>query len=206
MQEQAVTSVETIVPLLFNDSRYIPLEVKSAIDIGCGKGTMGALLRNYRPVEYSVGVDAFPPYLVHNANRGYYDDLMLIDLERCESLPFRDKEFDLVLCIEVVEHLERNNALRIIDELGRIGRRAIVSTPSVEVPRPALDGNPWQRHRCVITRKDFRDHGYEVNGVGPMRIPYMTHLLSIESQALSRACPWLMPIYVAVKYDERSDA
>ena len=204
MQEQSVTSVETIVPLLFNDRRYIPLEVKTAVDIGCGKGTMGALLHNYRPVEYLVGVDAFAPYLGHNANHGYYDDLMLIDLERCESLPFRDNEFDLVLCIEVVEHLKKSNALRIIDELGRIGRRAIVSTPSVEVSRPALDGNPWQQHRCVITHKDFRDHGYEVNGVGPMRIPYIAGLLSIESQALSRACPWLMPTYVAVKYDDQS--
>ncbi len=201
--EHAVTSVEIIVPRMFNDRTFIPLDVKKVVDIGCGKGTMGALLRNYRPVEYLLGLDAFSPYLQHNAERRYYDDLMRFDLEKCESLPFKDDEFDLVLCLEVVEHLDKCRALRILSELGRIGRRVVVSTPSFDVPRHAMDGNPWQRHRCVITRKDFQSAGYKVYGAGPVRIPYISDLISVECQALSARCPRLMPTYIAVKNAER---
>src|SRR3972149_1923850 len=45
-----------------------------------------------------------------------------------EKLPFRDKEFDFVLCTHTLEDLY--NPFLIIDEMSRVGKRGYIATPS----------------------------------------------------------------------------
>ena len=58
--------------------------------------------------------------------RGEVDQM--VDLE-CGKLPFKDNDFDTVLCLDVLEHIE--NIHHIFDELCRVSRRyVIVSLPN----------------------------------------------------------------------------
>ena len=45
-----------------------------------------------------------------------------------EFLPFKDKSFDLVICSQVLEHVD--NPLRALEEIKRVGKSAYVVTPS----------------------------------------------------------------------------
>src|SRR5574344_57120 len=46
-----------------------------------------------------------------------------------ENLPFKDKEFDYVICNQVLEHSE--NPLKFLSEIARVSKRGYVETPSL---------------------------------------------------------------------------
>jgi len=192
-----ITWMDGFFPRLVNDKTFIPLDVKSVLDVGCGKGTAGALIRNYRSPERIVGLDAFMPYLDHCGQFGYYDELHHQDLEWKPHLKFNDGEFDLVLCLEVVEHLDKDGALYLLDELKRVGRHIVVTTPSRFKHQDDLDDNPWQRHRCVITKRDFEAEGFKVRGMGSIRC--LGKSIPIESWRLGSLLPMIMQTLVAVR-------
>ena len=73
------------------------------MDIGCGRGIVGALIRIYRDPERIVGVDAFEPYISFCRRTGQYSHLLNLDV-RTASLPFNKDEFDLATALEVIEH------------------------------------------------------------------------------------------------------
>ncbi len=50
-----------------------------------------------------------------------------IDLDKIEKLPFKDREFDLAVCLDCLEHLE--NFHNINNELLRISNNVIISLP-----------------------------------------------------------------------------
>lgn len=157
------------IPKLLNDQTFIPSRFDSVIDIGCSVGTTGILLKAYRDVKRSVGVEIHKPYLDHCRKINAYDEIIEFDL-RNKKLPFDDNSFDLVLCLDVVEHLEKIPALNLLKELKRIGRKVVVTTPSYMQRQEALDGNEYQIHRCFISKKEFEILGYKVRGIGNMKI------------------------------------
>lgn len=76
------------------------------IDLGCGTGIALSWLTGER-----VGVD-FSQNLLRNAHDG--PDYVVADIE---ATPFRDRTFDLAICLDVAEHLP---SLRVIGEAYRI--------------------------------------------------------------------------------------
>ncbi|MGA2628278.1 MAG: methyltransferase domain-containing protein [Candidatus Bathyarchaeia archaeon] len=79
---------------------------KRVIDLGCGSGLALSWLDGER-----IGVD-LSPELIQNAHDG--PDYVVADLE---ITPFKDQSFDLVICIDVAEHLP---SLRVVEEAHRI--------------------------------------------------------------------------------------
>jgi len=160
----------------------IPLDVKTVLDVGCGRGMLGCLLKVYREPSLMVAVDAFRPYLDFIEKLGVYDSAHLIDVAR-SSLPFEDKKFDLVLCLEVIEHLRKADGEHLLDELERVGRRVIISTPGVFFEQPQFDGNVSQAHLSFYPVKEFERRGYRVYGVGGLvilkrQIPHVSGVLA----------------------------
>ena len=192
-----ITWMNSFYPNLINDKTFIPLDVKTVLDVGCGKGTAGALLRNFRTPEQIIGLDVFIPYLNHCAKYGYYDVVLKQDLSREPNLLFDDAEFDLVLCLEVIEHLDKAVALRVLDQLKRVGKHIVVTTPSRFFDNPDLDDNPWQHHKCKITKRDLQNKGFKVRGVGPIRC--LGKSIPIESWRLGSLFSRCMQTLVGVK-------
>lgn len=65
-----------------------------------------------------------------------------------ENLPFKDKEFDYVICNQVLEHVE--NPARFLDEQSRVSRKGYIEVPS-------LIGEylfPKESHKWVILEFD----------------------------------------------------
>lgn len=149
----------------------IPVDCKSLLDVGCGRGVIGAMCRIYRGTNRLVGVDGFQPYLDFCQTAGFYDDTFLRNLNDV-PLPFHTKEFEVVTCTEVIEHLISDAGQRLLDELERIGSRVIVTTPNVLFEQDEYDGNSFQRHLSHWRPAAFRSRGYLVFGTGGLNVGY----------------------------------
>lgn len=170
----------------FFDTSCIPLDTRSVLDVGCGKGTMGAMLRLYRHLKRIVGIDVCDEYLDFVRADGAYSDLIRLDLAK-SKLPFADAEFDVVLCIDVLEHMELNEAMALVAEMERVGKHVVISTGGKPTPQDDFDDNPYQQHRCAPNHRLFRKRGYHIEGTGPFAftlngrmttLPYISDMLS----------------------------
>jgi SAM-dependent methyltransferase len=136
---------------------------KDILDAGCGKGQPIAFL-NRRHRLFAVGIDMFRPYLLEARALAAYDDLVQGDV-RC--LPFRPRSFDIVLLMEILEHLERAEGLTVIKVVEQIARRQVlISTPVGQHEQHEYDRNPSQEHRHIWEPQELRALGYRVYGHG----------------------------------------
>jgi 2-polyprenyl-3-methyl-5-hydroxy-6-metoxy-1,4-benzoquinol methylase len=188
---------------LFEILERIPVETNSIVDVGCGRGVIGALVRIYRKPKRLVGIDAFRPYLDFCRHHYFYDELYQYDLRQI-PLPFSYKEFDVATCIEVIEHLPKNNGVNLLNELERIAKKVILTTPNVSFKQEALDNNPFQKHLSRWFVKDFIERGYTVKGVGDFmfsgrKIKYLSFFLSKFSYVMPKFSEALLAYKVCNK-------
>jgi methionine biosynthesis protein MetW len=97
------------------------------LDVGCGTGNSYAVELQRRGASY-VGVD-ISAEAVERARAAGLDALVIAD---AAELPFAAESFDVVLCIEVLEHLfTPDQAVKEIHRVLRPGGRLVASAPNV---------------------------------------------------------------------------
>jgi ubiquinone/menaquinone biosynthesis C-methylase UbiE len=114
---------------------------REVLDAGCGVGYGTRLLAEHGPARL-VGVDVSSEALAHAPANGA--EWVQADLR---ELPFPADSFDLVVCFEVIEHVEEQE--RVLDELRRVLRKdgiLLISSPNRDVYAP---GNPHHVHEYV---------------------------------------------------------
>lgn len=142
---------------------HIDRQAKSILDIGCEKGGRMRFITGGRHF-YSVGVDIWEPYLRECRQQRIHDEYVLCDVRQ---LPFARKSVDLVLCLEVIEHLEKEESLKLFAEIEAIAhKQVIISTPVGMYEQQALDGNPNQEHKSAWSPAELERMGYKVRGHG----------------------------------------
>ncbi len=127
-------SLKTLAPSYLNRLRTAIENAGSgrkALNIGCGDGEYDLHLS--KRFESITGLDINRRDLsIAVQNRKKNSRYLLADGRR---IPFRDRAFDCVICIDVLEHTE--DYRRIISEIHRVlrkGSRLVISVPSREYP------------------------------------------------------------------------
>lgn len=109
MHKEFVTFRSREERMAFVARRFAPLLVGSVLDVGCDQ----AYLRELLPQEVAyTGIDRAEPA-----------DIMQ-NLEQEPTLPFADRHFDCVICIDVLEHLDSLHT--VFTELIRVSRHNVV--------------------------------------------------------------------------------
>lgn len=119
-----------------------------------------------------------------------------------ENLPFKDKEFDYVICCHVLEHVE--NPIRFLSEQFRVARRGYIETPSLLGEYFA----PRESHKWIIN--EFNDklylvdkkkmgftYGYDMGKLIQQYLP--TH--SIGFKIMERTHPNLLTVRIEWEHD-----
>ena len=104
---------------------------RSIVDVGAGKGELLARLCNTYPDAELAGMDALakPEGLQHL-------DWLVVDLN---EPPTRENEYDLVVCSEVIEHVENPRRLfRYLSSLLQLNGTLILTTPNQSSLRSLL--------------------------------------------------------------------
>ncbi|MEI5687896.1 class I SAM-dependent methyltransferase [Sphingomonas kyungheensis] len=98
------------------------------LDIGCGRGGVTRALKVRCPQARSVGLDLFLDPA--NDYAAIFDDFAQIDLER-DALPVDVSTFDLVLLLDVLEHLrDPETLLTQLADAAKEGCYFLVSLPN----------------------------------------------------------------------------
>ena len=145
----------------------------SFLDVGCGHGKWGFLLKKYRWSTNSLttvtGIDLFEPHIRSLEKHQIYDSLRVAS---ATELPFDDKSFDSSIACEVLEHLTEDQGPVLISELKRVSRLSfVVTTPNYDCLRgggQTLDGfNEYEAHQHNFLFGEFRRLGFtQIVGVG----------------------------------------
>jgi SAM-dependent methyltransferase len=126
------------------------VQPRTVLDVGAGYGKFGNLVREYAPVERVDGVDVAPPRYPG------YDHFYIGDARDLDTiLPLDVPKYDMALFIEVIEHLDKSDAWRVLDILTRRARRVLVSTP-FGFRRQDLPELPFEIHRSGWYPWEFR--------------------------------------------------
>ncbi|HLK38538.1 MAG TPA: class I SAM-dependent methyltransferase [Polyangiaceae bacterium] len=131
---------------------------RSVLDVGCGDGTLLRCLRSARrDVDEWAGADLSAEQVERNRRRMPDIAFYRLDLAR-EAL---DRSFDVVLCSEVIEHIdEQGAAMRHLSSMVSPGGRLVVTCPTGTV-------YPTERHFGHVhhpTPEELTAHG-RANGL-----------------------------------------
>lgn len=150
---------------------------ETVIDFCCGNGGVsdGFLC------SAITGVDAYRPYLNEYIKRVPNSSVLELDLKNYTSLceKIEDKSFDIVICADGVEHLIRDESIRLMEKFEQIARKKIIIFTPLNVNNPggvvlnspnnAWDiegGDDWQTHRCGYSTDFFILRGYQAYSLG----------------------------------------
>ncbi len=127
------------------------------LDAGCGDGKYLRRIKSSRWME-AWGVDAHALSLKKVGNAAFTVHGDMPEVLRT----FRDDTFDAVICLDVIEHFEKPQALEVMRELERIARGIVILfTPYGFMPQPPEPENPWQEHKCGFSSMELHYLGYE---------------------------------------------
>lgn len=136
---------------------------RSVLDVGPGSDSP---LRYFK-VPYSVGVDIHEPSILESRKKKIHNSYVIAD---ARNLEFKPDSFDAVVLAEVLEHLDKEEGLRLLSKIERWARRKIVvSTPNGYLYQPALYGNPHQLHRSGWDIEEIIRLGYKAYGMVGLR-------------------------------------
>ncbi|HXD78103.1 MAG TPA: class I SAM-dependent methyltransferase [Puia sp.] len=125
---------------------------RSVVDVGCGIGTFLAVFRQ-QGVQDVLGIDG--KWVDRRQLMIPQEHFLEADLEK----PIRpDRSFDLVLCLEVAEHLAPASADTIVDSLTGLGKRIVFSAATRQ------QGGQYHINEQEFSywKKKFESKGYRV--------------------------------------------
>lgn len=124
----------------------VPPTARRALDVGCGAGALGRLLKQERPSTMVCGVELFRPAAARAAQ--WLDRVWQRNLDETRTLPVPDGYFDVMIFGDVLEHL-RDPEAALVDLLRYLADDGVViaSVPNVvhwSVLGAALVNDSWE--------------------------------------------------------------
>ena len=153
------------------------LETKAILDIGCGTGEVAEAIKIRNAGQYMIGADISTKRLAIAKKNRVLDDFVLCDIR---FLPFRNNSVDSVLCLEVIEHLEKSEGTEVLKDLEKVGRKqVIVTTPVGYAKEPStISDLEFLKHLSGWTPLEFKDRGYKVRGMIGPKMPMMPSFIA----------------------------
>jgi len=142
---------------------------KKILDVACGCGSWGFKIRFEKGGNpFLIGLDIYKPYLKKLKRTKIYNDLICAD---AKNIPIRSRIFDFVIACEVIEHMKKQDGLKLLKELERVSKgRVILSTPLGFLKQQASN-NVYEKHISSWWPKDFLEMHYNHMVIYDINLP-----------------------------------
>ncbi len=144
-----------------------PLGFKTFLDIGCGAGWYGKIIREVYPNGglLLAGVDIFPEYIMRHDLKKIYDHIIIGDIRKFpqEMIP----PIDLIITGDILEHLTKDEAITVVAKL-RTRCRFLWAALPVKIDRTWSIGynqlpdeweeNPFNQHLHNWTGEEIQEN------------------------------------------------
>jgi 2-polyprenyl-3-methyl-5-hydroxy-6-metoxy-1,4-benzoquinol methylase len=140
----------------FNDLIYKFLEeIKptSILDVGVGAGSYGKLIKNIYPNTTVTGIEPTESYIGQYNLDQVYDSIHVTTIQ--EYIKGDVGIHDVVLCIDVLEHLFLSEAIDMLEALTYHSKWIILAWPN-DVNQNWVDGNYYEKHKSNMVLSDLQ--------------------------------------------------
>ncbi|HLC29412.1 MAG TPA: class I SAM-dependent methyltransferase [Dehalococcoidia bacterium] len=147
------------------------------LEIGCGTG---GLLKELSQWSAAYGLDVSPKALEFCLER----ELDCVCLGDITSLPFRDEQFDAVVCVDVLEHVDDDGAaLREVRRICKKGGRLVATVPAFQFLWSRRDVQLHHKRRYTLgqVKKRVREQGFRI-----LKASYVNVLLFVPMLVMIR--------------------
>lgn len=141
-------------------------ECRTLLDVGCGDNSVVQFFN--QKLEKTVGIDLFKETVRRSKEKGIHNEYIKGDVLDIDKF-FKPKSFDCVITIDVIEHLDKKEAIKVINKMEKIARKhVVIQTTNGYLKQDMVEGNIYQIHKCGFEVDEFRKLGYKVVGMdGP---------------------------------------
>lgn len=146
---------------------------RRVLDVGLGYGKYGMLCREYLTywddhlaVASSKrqllidGIEAFPEY-IGELQRAIYDHIYIGEANQVLR-DIADNSYDLLLAIDILEHMDEVVGAGFIQQCQRISSVCIISTPVLFAPQEGKWGNPYEEHQAAWNESALKRSGAQL--------------------------------------------
>ena len=155
--------------------RLIECTPMSVLDVGCATGRFGVIARDYLeclnhknpPMLKSgwkvriEGLEVHEPYL-SMISHYIYDKVYVADARKFFADASPDQEWDVIVMMDVIEHMPEADAKLLIQRLSRHANKyVIIGAPYGHHPQESMWDNDHDAHHFDVTEKFFEDFDIE---------------------------------------------
>ena len=142
------------------------LRPKRVLDAGCAKGFLVEQLRNRGVEAYGIDISEYAISQVHDSVQAYCNVASLTE-------PIEDR-YDLITCVEVIEHMRGADGRVAIDNLCSASDRILLSSSPYDYGEPThLNVQPPEQWSALMANNDFvRELDYDASYLTPWATLY----------------------------------
>lgn len=122
-------------------------KINRILDIGAGSGTYPILIKQENMMCLTsqwIGIEAWEPYITKFKLSELYDTLIVEDIRKIDLASLG--KFDVVIAGDVLEHMTKDEAVKLTTEILKNSGTMIISLPIAFMPQDAYEGNPYEIH------------------------------------------------------------
>jgi SAM-dependent methyltransferase len=179
------------------------LGCKTVLDVGCGT----SLISRELGVSHCVGIEGFRPAFEDARRLKTQDEIICGDIRNLTDY-FKPGQFDACVALDVIEHLPKEDGLKLIQNMELITKKKVVFfTPNGFLPQKQSADSDLQAHFSGWEVEEMRRHGYNVIGMlGPKNLRGEYHLLKHRPKAFWGTVSFLGQIFQIYRRPERAAA
>ena len=128
--------------------------INKVLDIGCGSGGYYKLLKPTNEKAFWIGVEIFKPYINQFKLKDMYDIVINQNAFHTPAM----QGIDLVILGDVLEHMERREAIKVYTRFAKSSKYVLVALPLGVHKQGIVNANINEKHISTWYHKDVIEY------------------------------------------------